>query len=134
MKDKENQKSFEERRAHPRYNVHYLADLFLGTDILNSSVIDISEGGIGIIFPSKFFQTEKLNLRINCNIIDEIKSELKKINIYLRAKNIWMDDDGKLFRAGLSITDIDGEDLIRLKDHIIYLCRLSDDQPEVLEN
>ncbi|MCK5708556.1 MAG: PilZ domain-containing protein [Candidatus Aureabacteria bacterium] len=115
------EQAFIEKRLNPRFTVHYLTDVYLGEEILFATVVDISESGVGITLPGKFYLDEILNLRINCSLIDHEKGELKKVNIYLRASIIWIEKKEKMYHAGLKIIDIAYEDLIRLRDHIDYL-------------
>ena len=110
-----------EKRFYPRFTVHYLADVYMGDEILFATVMDISENGIGISLPRKFFLGEILNLRINCNLINDARGELTKVNIYMRAEVIWIDKKDDFYRSGLKISDIAYDDLVKLRDHICYL-------------
>ena len=93
----------EEKRIFPRFKVHYLADVYMGDEILFATVIDISQNGIGIVLPKKFFIKEILNIRINCNLINKEKSELQKVNIYLRAQIIWIKKEDSLYLSLIHI-------------------------------
>ena len=115
---------FCERRLYPRYTVHYLCDVYLGDEVLFATVLDISENGIGITLPKEFYEGEVLNLKINCKLINKQEKTLQKINIYLRAKIVWIKEEGKMFKAGLHITDISYDDLNKLREHIEYLANL----------
>ena len=109
------------KRIHQRYNVHYLADVYLGAEILFATVVDISETGADIILPRKFYMNEILNLRISCNLINKERSELEKVNIYLRAEIVWIKEIESMYKAGLKIIDIAYEDTVKLRDHLRYL-------------
>ena len=111
----------EEKRIHQRYNVHYLADVYLGDEILFATVVDMSETGIDIVLPRKFYMNEILNLRISCSLIHKEKSEMEKVNIYLRAEIVWIKEMEKMCKAGLRIIDIAYEDTVKLRDHLRYL-------------
>jgi len=109
------------KRVHQRYNVHYLADVYLGNEILFATVVDMSETGADIVLPRKFYLNEILNLRINCNLIHKEKSELEKVNIYLRAEIVRIKEVEGMYKAGLKIIDIAYEDTVKLRDHLRYL-------------
>ncbi len=113
-----------DRRLHPRYSVHYLCDVYLGSEVLFATVLDISEKGVGIILPKEFFENEMLNLKINCRLIDNENNRLEKVNIYLRASVVWIKKDGDLYKAGLKICDISYEDMAKLRDHINFLKKI----------
>jgi hypothetical protein len=110
-----------DRRVFTRYPVHYLADVFLGDEILFATVVDICEDGMGIVLPKKFYLHEILNIRINCSLINQEKGVFEKVNIYLRARVVWIEEKEGLFRAGLKLADISYDDLVKLRDHIKYL-------------
>ena len=111
----------EEKRSYQRYNVHYLADVYLGDEILFATVVDMSETGVDIVLPRKFYMNEILNLRISCSLIHKEKSELEKVNIYLRAEIVRIEEIEKMCKAGLKIIDIAYEDTVKLRDHLRYL-------------
>ena len=111
-----------DRRAHPRFKVNYLTEVYMGSEILFATVIDISEGGVGIMLPAKFYTGEVLNLRIKCSLFNYIANiEVEEVNICLTAEVIWINKNENMYRAGLKIVDIDNLDLDRLKDNIRVL-------------
>ena len=108
-----------ERRRFPRYAVHYIAKVFLDDQMLCGTIINISEGGVGILLPKRLSINSVLDLKIR-NILSEDESG----SIDLKARIVWMNEeeiiDG-MYRAGLEIVDSLEEDLEILVEHIQYL-------------
>ena len=109
-----------EKRITTRFKVHYLTDIYLNDEIIYSTVIDISETGIGIVIPHRLYIDEELKLRINCNLSSEPENCIKKINIFLKARVLWVKeiDDKNMYRTGLEIIDISEDSLQKLQRHI----------------
>ena len=104
-----------EKRHYLRFYVHYLADVYLNDEIIYATVIDISEGGVGIILPEKLNIGEVISLKITWRLNDD-----EKANISFKAKVIWIDGANvkKMYTGGLEIIDISDEDLEILREHI----------------
>ena len=119
--------NFVERRRFPRYAVHYLAKVYLKDEMLFGTVINISEGGVGIMLPNIIPAGTVLTLGIRSILPEEAKEEaIKEIN--LKARIIWIKEeiiDG-MYRGGLEIIDISEEDLEILIAHIQYLDEQTD--------
>ena len=109
-----------EKRITARFIVHYLTDIYLHDEIIYSTVIDISETGIGIVIPHRLYPSEELKLRINCNLTYTPEDRVKKINIFLKARVMWVKeiDDKNMYRTGLEIIDIAEDSLQKLQRHI----------------
>ena len=119
---------FVDRRRYPRFKVHYLADIYSGNEILYATVIDISEKGVGIMLPQKYYVDEDLDLRIRCKIEDD---DEKKTDIKLKSKVIWIGEKNEkgMYVGGLEILEISEEDLEILRENIKELAdRQLDDQ------
>lgn len=120
MTDQAKNMDFIDRRRFPRFKVHYLTDVYVGDRNIYATVIDISENGIGIVLPEKFYLGDEIELRIRCkvNANDEIKTDLK-----MEARVIWMGDKDEkgMFPGGLEITNISEDDLNILKNNIQLL-------------
>jgi len=114
-----------ERRKHQRYTVEYISEVYQGDEFLFLTVLDISEGGAGIMLPSKFNTGNMMQLRINYRLCDHINSSFERIDISLKAEVIWVKTHGSVYRAGLKISDIEENDLTRLKNNINKLKRFS---------
>jgi hypothetical protein len=110
-----------DRRACPRLKVSFLAEVYMGTEILFATAVDISEDGIGIMLPGKFNIGERMNLRISSSLYRGPNTGIEKINICLKAEVIWINKSAGMYRAGLSITDIQPADMARLKENIRQL-------------
>ena len=108
---------FVDRRQFPRFKVHYLTDIYKGDRNIYATVIDISEYGIGIILPERFYPGDEIELRIRCKVEqdDETKTDIK-----MEAKVVWMGDKDEkgMFKGGLEITEISEQDLAILKGNI----------------
>ena len=111
----EEEQGFVERRRFPRYAVRYMAKVSKGEKDLFGTIIDISEGGLGILLPEIFPIGTELTLKIKSLIEGEISE------IALNARLVWMHDEeftNGMYRGGLEITEISQEALDMLKDHI----------------
>ncbi len=107
-----------DRRASQRVKVDYLAEVYLGSEILFATAIDVSEEGIGIILPGKFYIGEMLNIRIKSTLQNPIEFDQENVNICLTAKVVWLKKHDKMYRAGLNIIDIEEADLDMLRKNI----------------
>ena len=108
--------NFIERRRHPRYEVRYIVKVWLDERILCGTVINISEGGAGILLPIVLPIGRIINLEIEGMPGGEAIEKIK-----LKAKIVWMHNEEFLpgmYRGGLEITDIDDRDLDILRSHI----------------
>jgi hypothetical protein len=112
---------FQERRAHPRYKVDYIAEVCMGTEILFATVVDVSGGGLGIAFPGKFKIGEMLNIRINYRIHRSLSGPPDQVGICLKCQVSWQQKSGTLYRAGLQIVSIETRDRARLQEHLQQL-------------
>ena len=114
-----------ERRIATRLSVHYLTDIYLHDEIIYSTVIDISESGIGIVIPHKLHIDEELKLRLNCNLINEAHNDVEKINIFLKARVIWIQEiaEKNMYRTGLEINEISKDAFEKLQKHIQSLIK-----------
>jgi len=117
-----------DRRLYPRFKVDYLTEVYMGSEILFATAVDISENGISIVLPGKFSVNEILNLRIKCNLYDGTEEDFERINLCITAWIIWIKNEGKIYRAGLKIKDIDDLDLSRLKKNIEMLQKRAEDK------
>lgn len=111
-----NKDHFIERRRHPRYEVRYVAKVWSQERDLCGTVIDISEGGVGILLPQVLSIGQELDLEI-----ESIASGEKIKSIKFKARIVWMNEEEFLpgmYRGGLEISSISQEDLDALKDHI----------------
>ena len=111
--------NFVERRRFPRYDVRYIAKVFLNDKMLCGTIINISEGGVGILLPKRLSINSVLGLKIR-NILSEDESK----TIDLKARIVWMNEKeiiNGMYKAGLEIADISEEDLAILVEHIQYL-------------
>lgn len=119
-----------EKRISSRLKVHYLTDITLQNEIIYSTVIDISESGIGIMTPHKLYLDEVLSLRINCNMADNDRVHPGKKDIDLTAKVIWVSDvqEKNMYRTGLEIMDISKDSLKMLQEHMAALIRRAFEQ------
>ena len=111
-----------ERRILSRLKVHYLTDIYLHDEIIYSTALDISEGGIGMVIPHRLRLDETLNLRLNCNLNSDAE-KIKKVNIFLKARVIWVSghQEKNMYRTGLEITHINKDDFTKLRNHIRHL-------------
>ena len=107
-----------DRRVFQRFRVSYLAEVYMGHEILFASVVDVSEKGVGIMLPGQFYAGEKLSLHIKSSLYDDNNIEEQEINICMTAEVVWVEKQGKLYKAGLKITQIDTADLLKLKRNI----------------
>ena len=114
---------FVERRRFPRYDVTYLAKVYLNDEMLCGTVINISKGGVGILLPKIIPAGNVLALEIRSILPEEAKEEAIK-EIKFKARIIWVKKeeiiDG-MYRGGLDIIDISEEDFEILIEHIQYL-------------
>ena len=114
MQDTDNTNTTE-KREHPRFHVQYLTQVYYHNEELGAAVIDISEGGAGLLLSKKIPEGEELTLKIKCgpskNIIKEIE---------VKTKVIWAEEKNEedFFRTGLQITDISPEDFTALQKNI----------------
>ena len=107
-----------ERRIKSRFSVEYITEVYKSNEILFSTVIDISESGLGILLPGKFDMGEILDLRVNYKLREKLSSESERIDICLKAEIVWIQRVDRRYRAGLSIVDISSGDLKRFKENI----------------
>ena len=107
-----------DRRVSQRVKVDYLAEVYLGNEVLFATAIDVSEEGIGIILPGKFYIGEMLNIRIKSTLQNPIEYDQENVNICLTAKVVWLKKHDKMYRAGLNIIDIEEADLDMLRKNI----------------
>lgn len=107
-----------DRRVSQRVKVDYLAEVYLGNEVLFATAIDVSEEGIGIILPGKFYIGEMLNIRIKSTLQNPIEFDQENVNICLTAKVVWLKKHDKMYRAGLNIIDIEEADLDMLRKNI----------------
>ena len=85
---------------------------------LCGTVIDISEGGVGILLPKILKVGEILSLNIKSIL------ETDPFAIKFKAKLKWMNDKESfegMFRGGLEIDEISKGNLDKLREHIQYL-------------
>lgn len=110
---------FVEKRRYCRFNVHYLTDVYFHDEILYATVIDISEGGIGIIFPQKLNIGEKINLKIKHKLDDNNVRE----DIQFTAQVMWIEKSNikEMYAGGLEIVEISAENLELLRKQIRVL-------------
>ena len=120
MTDQAKYMDFVDRRRFPRFKVHYLTDVYLGDRNIYATVIDISENGVGIVLPEKFYPGDEIELRIRCKIGDDDES---KTDLKIEARVIWMGDKNEkgMFPGGLEIVNISEKDLNILKNNIQLL-------------
>ncbi|MCK5706453.1 MAG: PilZ domain-containing protein [Candidatus Aureabacteria bacterium] len=113
----ENEKdNFVERRQFPRHAVRYIAKVFIDEEMLCGTIIDVSEGGLGILLPKVLPIGFELKLEIR-NILSEESSE----GLTFKAKIAWMNETESMkgmYRGGLEISEISEKSLDALKDHI----------------
>ena len=104
-----------EKRRYLRFYVYYLADVYLNDEIIYATVIDISEGGIGIILPQPLNIGEIINLKILWKLNND-----EKADVQFKAKVIWIDGANirNMYAGGLEIIDISNENLDVLRRHI----------------
>ena len=94
---KDNNINFGERRQYPRFRSNYVTTVNLNGEIISTSTIDISEGGIGITMPHKILPEDILNLIVKYN-----PDDIKKHKIKIEAKVIWCKHAGEgIYRTGL---------------------------------
>ena len=106
---------FIEKRRHPRFSIHCLAEVLLAEEAISATAIDISEGGIGIIIPHQFNIGEDIKLLI------KFGSPLsKKDYMEVKAKVIWVgrENEKKMYICGLEIIDISDDNLDLLRNQI----------------
>jgi hypothetical protein len=109
-----------DKRFSSRLNVHYLTDIYLHDEIIYSTVVDISESGIGMVVPHRLYLGEELRLKMNCSLTDQAEENTEKIDIPLVARVIWNREEPgtKLYRVGLEIEQIARDAMDRLQEHI----------------
>ena len=66
-----------DKRQFPRFSVHYLADIYLHEKWLFATVIDISEGGIGIISAKPVNVGDILTLKIRCKLDNDPRANIQ---------------------------------------------------------
>ena len=110
--------SFVDRRRFPRYAVRYLTKVHLNGSMLCGTIVDISEGGVGVLLPEKLDEGVLLDIEISRVLVEEEVVETK-----FRARIVWISEMEieKMYRAGLEITEIAEDDLERLRENIIEL-------------
>ncbi|MBN1521461.1 MAG: PilZ domain-containing protein [Candidatus Aureabacteria bacterium] len=115
-----------DRRLYPRFKVHYLADVYLGNRNIYATVVDISEKGVGIILPERFYPGDEIELRIRCCIEG---GDEKKTDVRLSARVVWIGEKNEkgIYTGGLEIVDISEVDLDILR---LNIAQLAEDQPE----
>ena len=109
-----------DKRQFPRFSVHYLADIYLHEKWLFATVIDISEGGIGIISAEPVNVGDILTMKIRCKLDNDPKA-----NIQFDAKIVWVGNGNEkmLHTCGLEIAEISQKDQNILRDHIQELAK-----------
>ncbi|MBN1521112.1 MAG: PilZ domain-containing protein, partial [Candidatus Aureabacteria bacterium] len=100
--------NFVEKRQHPRFNIHCLANVEMIDKTLEATAIDISEGGVGLIIPHHFSIGEVIKLQIRFQRPAE-----KKSTIETKAKVIWVgkENEKKLYSCGLEFMNISNNDI-----------------------
>ena len=114
---------FEDKRVCPRYEVSYKVSATLDGRELGSTIIDISEMGVGIMLSKNVSLGNMLEVDI------EADNDGKKKIINLRAMVVWVgkkNEDG-MYRTGLEIIRISADDYEILTKNIQ---RLSKDDKE----
>lgn len=118
MKQTKKMLDIEEKRRYLRFNVHYMAIVYMRDDFFPATVVDICEGGIGIITPLKLNFHDEFYFKVNFNI-----EEARKSHVHFKAKVLWMEEANikQMYLVGLEITEIahkDYEVLRKLLDEL----------------
>ena len=106
---------FFEKRTHPRFNIHCLADIQLTENTVPATAIDISETGIGLVIPHHFRIGEVIDMKIYFPVSPDEKESLE-----IKAKVIWVgkENEKKLYSCGLQIMNISEKDLATLRTQL----------------
>ncbi|MCK5707495.1 MAG: PilZ domain-containing protein [Candidatus Aureabacteria bacterium] len=107
-----------DRRIKPRTAVTYMAEAYMGSEILFATTVDVSTDGFGITFRDEFSVGEILDLRINYRLCDGLDSDFERLNICLKAEIVWIEKNEKTYRGGIKIIEIDQNDFDILKKSI----------------
>ena len=107
-----------DRRAHPRFRVNYIAEVYSNEKITTATAIDISVGGIGLLLNEEFKIGELLDIRMESDLYDAIHSEIRNLILNIKTEFVWIKKIGNSYRAGLRIVDVDTIDIERLKRNI----------------
>jgi hypothetical protein len=101
-----------ELRRYLRFSVHYLAYVYFNNEIINANVIDISEGGLGIIIAKKMNFHDEFFIKF-VFVVDEAHQS----HVQLKARVIWIEEAklNSMYVAGMEITEIGHKDILVLK-------------------
>ena len=114
-------KAILDRRAYPRYPVEYVSEVYLGRDILFTTIIDISQEGAGIRLPKEFKTGSLFDIRLNYKLCESMLDKFERINICIKAELIWIKGIDTIYRGGLKIIDVDSKDFSKLKKYLYDL-------------
>jgi len=106
---------FVERRVYPRFPVEYVSEVYLGSDILFTTVIDISKGGVGLRLPKGFDVGALFDLRINYKLCDNLMAKFERIDIRIMTELVWIKKIDSAYRGGLKILNIEPKGLVKLE-------------------
>ena len=115
------EQSLIDRRGYPRFRVNYLTEVYMGSEILFATVVDLSERGLGIMLPGRFYLGEAISLRVKSSLYDDVNTTEEEVNISMAARIIWIRKEGHMYKAGLAITCIDSADLLKMKRNIRFM-------------
>jgi hypothetical protein len=107
-----------ERRMYPRCRVDFVSEVYDGSEILFTTVVNLSEVGVGILLPKEFEEGSLFDLRIDYRLCESMLTKFERLNILIKAKLIWLKNIDGEFRGGLEIVTIESADLEKLRMHI----------------
>ncbi|MCK5706553.1 MAG: PilZ domain-containing protein [Candidatus Aureabacteria bacterium] len=106
--------NFNEKRACPRYRVKYNATVSVNTRKVGTTIVDISEMGVGLMLSEKVNRGDMLDVNIDAG------NEKCPKNINLKAMVAWTGDQNQegFVKVGLEIIKISVENYEILTKHI----------------
>ena len=103
MEEDKKSSEIEEKRRYLRFLVRYKAILYTDRDIIPATVLDVSEGGVGMIVPQRLQFHEELFIKIRFRL-----GQAHKSHVQFRGQIIWTEDCfvNNMCACGLEIKEI----------------------------
>lgn len=97
-----------EKRRYLRFLVRYTANIYMNEEVIPATVLDISEGGAGIIIAKKLLFHDELFIKIKFRL-----EEAHRSHVQFKARVIWTEPAhiNEMYIGGLEITEITHTDL-----------------------
>jgi len=97
-----------EKRRFFRFLVRYTAKAYIKGEIMPATVMDLSEGGVGVIIPQKLLFHDELFIKSKFRI-----EEAHRSHVQFKARVIWTEPThiNEMHIAGLEITEITHTDV-----------------------